>query len=223
MGPLTSPEHRDRVLSYVKVAEDEGGEVLLGGTAPDDPALAAGCYVLPTVVRGRPVGAGVPGGGVRPVRHRVDASPTTTRRSAIANGTDYGLGGGLWTRDLARAHRMAARLPRRDGVDQLLQAGRTPARRSAASGSPATAARWASRPCATTPSPSRCGSTSTPTSRPGTRGADVARLTTLAEAVAELRARRRHRRPRGLHPPHPVRRGPRDHPPGPHATSRSSG
>ena len=34
MGPLTSPEHRDRVLSYVKVAEDEGGEVLLGARRP---------------------------------------------------------------------------------------------------------------------------------------------------------------------------------------------
>ena len=51
MGPLTSPEHRDRVLSYVKVAGDEGGEVLCGGRAPDDPALAGGCYVEPTVVR----------------------------------------------------------------------------------------------------------------------------------------------------------------------------
>ena len=40
MGPLTSPEHRDRVLAYVKVARDEGGELLCGGKAPDDPALA---------------------------------------------------------------------------------------------------------------------------------------------------------------------------------------
>src|SRR5262249_7925489 len=35
MGPLTSQQHRDRVLSYVKVARDEGGEVLLGGKAPE--------------------------------------------------------------------------------------------------------------------------------------------------------------------------------------------
>ena len=65
MGPPALPEHRDRVLSYVKVAEDEGGEVLYGGTTPDDPALASGCYVLLTVVRADP-GAGVPRGGVRP-------------------------------------------------------------------------------------------------------------------------------------------------------------
>lgn len=53
MGPLTSTMHRDRVLDYVKIAIDEGGEILAGGTAPDDPQLQNGCYVLPTVVRVR--------------------------------------------------------------------------------------------------------------------------------------------------------------------------
>src|ERR671910_3595026 len=106
MGPLTSPEHRDRVLSYVKVAEDEGGEVLVGGAAPDDPGLAQGCYVEPTVVRADP--------GSRVSREEVFGPFVTVTRFrsddeaiALANGTDYGLGGGLWTRDLSRAHRVA--------------------------------------------------------------------------------------------------------------------
>ena len=54
MGPLTSQQHRDRVLSYVKVARDEGGEVLLGGKVPERDELAKGCYVEPTVVRAKP-------------------------------------------------------------------------------------------------------------------------------------------------------------------------
>ena len=54
MGPLTSPRHRDRVLSYLKVAVDEGGEVLTGGGPPDDPALAAGATCEPTIVRAEP-------------------------------------------------------------------------------------------------------------------------------------------------------------------------
>ena len=106
MGPLTSAGHRDRVLSYVQVAQDEGGTVLTGGTAPDDPALAAGYYVRPTVVRADP--------SSRVCREEVFGPfvTVTTFRSdeealAIANGVEYGLGGGLWTRDLSRAHAVA--------------------------------------------------------------------------------------------------------------------
>ena len=50
LGPLTSVQHRDRVLRYVDHAREEGGRVLLGGTPPEDPSLALGCYVQPTVV-----------------------------------------------------------------------------------------------------------------------------------------------------------------------------
>src|SRR6185369_8329997 len=51
----------------------------------------------------------------------------------------------------------------------------TPARLSAASATRATAATWGSRPCTTTPRPSRSGSTSTPRSRPITRGPEMPR------------------------------------------------
>ncbi|MFX4528014.1 aldehyde dehydrogenase family protein, partial [Acinetobacter baumannii] len=54
MGPLTSVLHRDRVMAYVRTAVEQGDEILAGGMAPADPALAAGCYVLPTVVRAKP-------------------------------------------------------------------------------------------------------------------------------------------------------------------------
>src|SRR4029453_7407402 len=51
MGPLTPPQHQERVLRDCQIAHQEGGEILLGGETPDDPALAKGCYVRPTVVK----------------------------------------------------------------------------------------------------------------------------------------------------------------------------
>ncbi len=54
MGPLTSIQHRDRVLRYVQVAKEQGGEILIGGKPPERDELAKGCYVEPTVVRAKP-------------------------------------------------------------------------------------------------------------------------------------------------------------------------
>jgi len=106
MGPLTSTLHRDRVLSYVQVAKDQGGEVLLGGKPPERPELSRGCYVEPTVVRARPADRvcqeEVFGPFVTVTTFRDDDEAL-----AIANGTEYGLGGGLWTANIQRAHRFA--------------------------------------------------------------------------------------------------------------------
>jgi len=107
MGPLTSAQHRERVLGYLQIALEQGGEVLLGGQVPARDELAKGYYLEPTVVRARP--------NDRVCQEEVFGPfvTVTTFRSedevmAIANGTAYGLGGGLWTRDLQRAHRVAA-------------------------------------------------------------------------------------------------------------------
>lgn len=106
MGPLTSTMHRDRVLSYVEVARAEGGEVLVGGGPPSDPALAGGCYVEPTVVRIDP-SARVACEEVFGPFMTVHTFRTDEEALQIANSVEYGLGGGLWTSNLSRAHRVA--------------------------------------------------------------------------------------------------------------------
>jgi aldehyde dehydrogenase (NAD+) len=109
MGPLTSREHQRRVLRYCEIAREQGGEILTGGTVPDDPALANGCYVLPTVVRARPADRVCQEEVFGPFV-TVSTFDSEDEVLDIANGTLYGLGGGLWTRDLARAHRVARRM-----------------------------------------------------------------------------------------------------------------
>ena len=106
MGPLTSPEHRDRVMGYVKIALDEGAEILTGGKPPEDPALAAGSYFEPTVVRARP-GDRVSQEEVFGPFVTVTTFETDEEAIELANATEYGLGAGLWTRDLSRAHAVA--------------------------------------------------------------------------------------------------------------------
>ena len=107
MGPLTSALHRDRVLAYVAVAREQGGEVLAGGKPPGAVELSQGCYVEPTVVRAkaytdRVAQEEVFGPFVTVLTFKDDAEAL-----AIANGTDYGLGSGLWTSNLQRAHKFA--------------------------------------------------------------------------------------------------------------------
>jgi len=109
MGPLTSRQHRDRVLDYVEIAKQEGASVLCGGQAPADAVLERGYYVEPTVVRAKS-GDRVEQEEVFGPFVSVTTFASDAQALALANGTEYGLGAGLWTRDLARAHKMAREL-----------------------------------------------------------------------------------------------------------------
>jgi betaine-aldehyde dehydrogenase len=106
MGPLTSAMHRDRVLNYVEVAKSQGGEVLAGGVAPGGD-LADGCYVRPTIIRAKSYKDRVAQEEVFGPFVTVLTFKTDAEALEIANGTEYGLGSGLWTTHLQRAHLFA--------------------------------------------------------------------------------------------------------------------
>jgi acyl-CoA reductase-like NAD-dependent aldehyde dehydrogenase len=110
MGPLTSALHRDRVLAYVDVARDQGGELVAGGRAPLDGSLSRGCYVEPTIVKARSAADRVAQEEVFGPFVTVLTFDSDDEALAIANGTAYGLGAGLWTANVARAHRFAREL-----------------------------------------------------------------------------------------------------------------
>ncbi|MFE4756793.1 aldehyde dehydrogenase family protein [Streptomyces mirabilis] len=105
IGPMAGPNHKAKVLSYVDRARQEGVRVI-GGDHPDRP----GFYVAPTVLADVDQhSAYVQEEIFGPV---LTVQPFDTEEEAIrlANGTPYGLAAGIQTRDVSRAHRVAAAL-----------------------------------------------------------------------------------------------------------------
>lgn len=106
MGPLTSRQHQERVLQFSQVAKDQGGEIITGGKQPDRDDLANGYFVEPTIVRAKPTDR-VSQEEVFGPFVTVTTFENDEEALAIANGVQYGLGSGLWTANLTRAHKFA--------------------------------------------------------------------------------------------------------------------
>jgi aldehyde dehydrogenase (NAD+) len=106
MGPLTSKVHHERVLSFIEVAKSQGSEILSGGRVPQGGPFSRGYFIEPTIVTAKP-GDRVFGEEVFGPFVSVTTFSTDEEALALANGVAYGLGAGLWTRDLQRAHRFA--------------------------------------------------------------------------------------------------------------------
>ena len=109
IGPLVHPEHEKKVLSYFSLAREEGADIAAGGEKLGGD-LAQGCYVPATLfTKATPE--------MRIAREEI-FGPVLTALSfrteaealAIANDTDYGLAGYLWTSDVTRALRFSEAL-----------------------------------------------------------------------------------------------------------------
>jgi acyl-CoA reductase-like NAD-dependent aldehyde dehydrogenase len=111
VGPLVTAAHRDRVVAHIDRARSEGVELRLGGERLDLPGeLATGNFVGPTIFADPESRGAITReevfGPVAVVERWRDEDDAIAR----ANATEYGLGAGVWTTDLARAHRLARRL-----------------------------------------------------------------------------------------------------------------
>ena len=111
LGPLISAEHRDKVLSYYEIARKDGARTVTGGGKLDLAGpLANGYWIEPTLWTGLPeTSRAIQEEIFGPCAH---IAPFDTEEEAIelANNSPYGLATAIWTENLSRAHRVAAKI-----------------------------------------------------------------------------------------------------------------
>lgn len=108
LGAVVSKPHMEKVLSYIQLAQEEGGTVLTGGNQVHlDGEFAEGYYIEPTIIEGLSYDCRTNQEEIfGPV---VTITPFDTEEEVLkmANSTEYGLASTVWTQDLTKAHRVA--------------------------------------------------------------------------------------------------------------------
>ena len=110
MGPLISQEQLDRVTGYLRIGQQEGAKTVVGGERLTTGELGKGYFVAPTVFDGVRT-------DMRIAQEEIFGPVLTAipfqdldEVVALSNNTFYGLAGGVWTRDIHKAHRIAKAL-----------------------------------------------------------------------------------------------------------------
>ena len=110
-GPLISKQHGEKVLSYYRLAQEEGATVVTGGGVPTfGDGRDKGFYVQPTILTGLAESARCVKEEIfGPVCH-IAPFDSEEEAIALANDTKYGLAASIWTSNLKRGHRVAQRM-----------------------------------------------------------------------------------------------------------------
>jgi len=108
VGPLISARQKEKVVATIEAAVADGAEIVVGGSTPN--VLSGGHFVEPTLLRGVENGMPIARQEVFGPVQSVIAFDTLDQAVELANDTEYGLSAGVFTRDFARAHTLAAAL-----------------------------------------------------------------------------------------------------------------
>jgi aminomuconate-semialdehyde/2-hydroxymuconate-6-semialdehyde dehydrogenase len=110
-GAVVSEDHMNKVLSYISLAKEEGGQVLAGGAQVElSGRCANGYFIQPTIIGGLDASCRTNQEEIFGPVVTIQPFETEEEVLALANGTNYGLSATVWTENLRRAHRMGAKL-----------------------------------------------------------------------------------------------------------------
>lgn len=110
MGPVISPEHRNKIEKYMKVAKDDGATIAIGGKRPDDEDLKDGLFFEPTVITNCNTHMKIVQEEVFGPVVTVEGFDNEEEAIALANDSIYGLAGAVFSKDIGKAQRVANKL-----------------------------------------------------------------------------------------------------------------
>ena len=110
IGALVSKLHLEKVASYIKIAEDEGGKVLVGGLEVTVPNYENGYYLQPTVIEVETNNCRINQEEVFGPVVTIMSFKTAAEALALANDVSYGLSATLWTNNLNRTMQFSQQL-----------------------------------------------------------------------------------------------------------------
>ena len=137
LGSIISREQRERIFSYLALAELEGGKILCGGKPLEmNGEFEGGFFMRPAVIEGLPLQCRTNQEEIFGPLVTIAPFDTEAEVLALANGTPYSLSASIWTKEIGRANRIAEKL--KAGIVWvncwMLQDLRIPVERQRASG-----------------------------------------------------------------------------------------